>query len=139
MVRLARPGGWVASLEYDMEYALCYPPHPAFTRLCELFTAAFARNGADPCMGRCLPELFRAAGLADVEVEARAPIYRSGHSRRTIRADLVRSMRPHVLQMGLASEAELDELDAAARVHLNDPRTVTISALMFLAWGRKPA
>lgn len=139
MVRLARPGGWVASLEYDMEYALCYPPHPAFTRLCELFTAAFARNGADPCMGRCLPELFRAAGLADVEVEARAPIYHSGHSRRTIRADLVRSMRPHVLQMGLASEAELDELDAAARAHLNDPRTVTISALMFLAWGRKPA
>lgn len=139
MVRLARPGGWVASMEYDMEYALCYPPHPAFARLGELFTVAFARNGADPCIGRRLPELFREAGLADVAVEARAPVYPSGHSRRTIRADLVRSMRPHVLEMGLASEAELDELDAAARAHLNDPRTVTISALMFLAWGRKPA
>lgn len=139
MVRLARPGGWVASMEYDMEYALCYPPHPAFARLCELGRAALARNGADSCIGRRLPELFREAGLADVAVEARAPVYPSGHSRLTIRADLVRSMRLPVLQMGLASEAELDELDAAARAHLNDPRTVTISALMFLVWGRKPA
>jgi ubiquinone/menaquinone biosynthesis C-methylase UbiE len=29
MVRLARPGGWVASLEPDAEYGLCYPAHPA--------------------------------------------------------------------------------------------------------------
>jgi hypothetical protein len=100
---------------------------------------AFARNGADPFIGRRLPELFRQAGLADVTVEAKAPVYPAGHSRRTIRADLVRAMRPHILQMGLASEAELDELDAAARAHLSDPATVTISALMFLAWGRKPA
>lgn len=112
MVRLARPGGWLASMEYDMEYALCYPPSPAFARICEIFTVAFARNGADPCIGRRVPELFRAAGLTDVEVEARARIYPAGHTRRTVRIDLVRSMRPHVLAMGLANEAELDELDA---------------------------
>jgi hypothetical protein len=40
--------------------------------------------------------------------------------------------------MGLASVAELDELDAAARAHLEDPRTVVISGLLFLTWGRKP-
>jgi SAM-dependent methyltransferase len=138
MVRLARPGGWLASMEYDMEYALCYPPSPAFARICEIFTVAFARNGADPCIGRRVPELFRAAGLTDVEVEARAPMYPAGHTRRTVRIDLVRSMRPHVLAMGLASEAELDELDAAARAHLNDPSTVAIPGLVFLAWGRTP-
>jgi len=33
-------------------------------------------------------------------------------------------MRPQVLEMGLASEAELDELDAAVRAYLDDPRTV---------------
>jgi SAM-dependent methyltransferase len=139
MVRLTRPGGWVASLEYDMEYALCYPAHPAFTRLCELFTAVFPRNGADPFIGRRLPELFREAGLADVATQARAPVYPVGHSRRTIRADLVRSMRPYLVLMGLATESELEELDAAARAHLNAPATVAMSALMFLAWGRKPA
>jgi ubiquinone/menaquinone biosynthesis C-methylase UbiE len=139
MARLARPGGWVASLEFDTEYALCYPPDPAFTRLCELFTAASSRHAADPCIGRRVPELFREAGLADVTAEARAPIYPAGHTRRTIRADLVRAMRPQLLEMGLASEAELDELDTAARAHLRDQRTVTMSGLIFLVRGRKPA
>jgi hypothetical protein len=47
-------------------------------------------------------------------------------------------MRPQVVQMGLASEAELEELDAAARPHLEDPQTVVMSGLLFLTWGRKP-
>lgn len=139
MVRLARPGGWVASMEPDTEHALCYPPHPAFDRLCEIFTVAFSRNGADPRIGRRVPELFRQAGLEDVEVEARVQMYPLGNSRRTIRLDLVRSMRRHVVDMGLASIAELDELDTAARVHLDDPRTIVMFGLLFLTWGRKPA
>jgi SAM-dependent methyltransferase len=138
MMRLARPGGWVASMEPDTENALCYPPHPAFDQLCEIFTAVFRRNGADPWIGRRVPELFRQAGLEDVAVEARVQSYPPGNSRRTIRLDLVRAMRLQVLEMGLGSVAELDELDAAARVHLTDPHTVVMSGLLFLTWGRKP-
>jgi ubiquinone/menaquinone biosynthesis C-methylase UbiE len=138
MVRLARPGGWVASMEPDTEHGRCHPPHPAFDRLCDIFTAAFRRNGADPWIGRRVPELFRQAGLGDVQVEARVQMYPPGNSRRTIRADLVRAMRPQVLEMGLASAAELDELDTAARAHLEDPHTIVISGLLFLTWGRKP-
>ena len=41
--------------------------------------------------------------------------------------------------MGLASEAELHELDAAARAHLDDRPTIVASGLLFLTWGRKPA
>jgi ubiquinone/menaquinone biosynthesis C-methylase UbiE len=138
MVRLARPGGWVASMEPDTEHGRCQPPHPAFDRLCDIFTVAFRRNGADPWIGRRVPELFRQAGLEDVQAEARVQMYPPGNSRRTIRLDLVRAMRPRVLEMGLASAAELDELDTAARAHLEDPHTVVISGLLFLTWGRKP-
>jgi SAM-dependent methyltransferase len=138
MVRLARPGGWVASMEPDTEHGRCHPPHPAFDRLCDIFTVAFRRNGADPWIGRRVPELLRQAGLDDVQAEARVQMYPPGNSRRTIRPDLVRAMRPQLLEMGLASVAELDELDAAARAHLEDPRTVVISGLLFLTWGRKP-
>ena len=138
MVRLARPGGQVASMEPDTEHARCHPPHPAFDRLSDIFTAAFRRNGADPWIGRRVPELFRQAGLDDVQVEARVQMYPPGHSRRTVRADLVRAMRPQVLDMGLASAAELDELDTAARAHLQDPHTIVISGLLFLTWARKP-
>jgi ubiquinone/menaquinone biosynthesis C-methylase UbiE len=138
MVRLARPGGWVASLEADTEYALCYPPHHAFERICELFDAVFRRNGADPFIGRRLPELYREAGLADIGVDARAPIHPAGNTRRTIRLDLVRSMRPMILERGLADEQELDELDREVREHLADPNTLIMSTLYFLAWGRRP-
>jgi SAM-dependent methyltransferase len=138
MMRLARPGGWVASMEPDTEHALCYPPHPAFDRLRDIFTVAFRRNGADPWIGRRVPGLFRRAGLQQVEVEARVQMYPHGNSRRTIRLDLVQSMRPQVLEMGLATDTELDELDAAARAHLDDPDTVVMSGLLFLTWGRKP-
>ena len=48
-------------------------------------------------------------------------MYPPGNSQRTRRLDLVRAMRPQLLQMGLATAAELDELDAAARAHLDDP------------------
>jgi SAM-dependent methyltransferase len=137
MARLARRGGQVASIEFDMEYALCQPPHPAFDRICEIFTATFRRNGADPWIGRRVPELFRDAGLADVTVEVRAPVYPHGHTRRTLRVDLVRAMRPQAVALGLATEPELDELDATVRAHLNDPRTVAIPGLIFMVWGRR--
>jgi SAM-dependent methyltransferase len=139
MARLARPGGWVASLEPDVKEAWCYPAHPAFERVCEIFPRVFGRNGADLAIGRKVPELFRATGLEVAGMDARVQMYPVGHSRRTIRLDLLRSTRAQVVEMGLASEAELDELDAAARAHLDDPRTIVVSGLLFLVWARKPA
>ena len=138
MARLARPGGWVAAMEPDNEYTMCYPPHPAFTRICEILPVVFGRNGADWHIGRRVPELFRRAGLTAVGAEARVQLYPPGNTRRTILADLIRSMRPFVLEMGLASEAELEKLDVAARAHLEDPCTVAVSGLFYLVWGRKP-
>src|SRR5579862_3248895 len=139
MARLARPGRWVAAAEPDTEHALCYPPHPAFDRVCEIFRVVFSRNGADVRIGRRVPELFRQAGLTDVEVEAKAQMYPPGNSRRTVRLDLVRAMRPMVREMGVATEAELDALDAELRPHLTRPDTIIMSGLLFLTWGRKPA
>ena len=81
---------------------------------------------------------MRQAGLEEVGAETKAQAYPPGHSRRTLRLDLVRAMRRPIVEMGLASQPELDELDAAARAHLDDPRTIVISGFLFLAWGRKP-
>jgi SAM-dependent methyltransferase len=139
VARLAKPGGAVAVAEPDTEHALCYPPNRAFDRICEIFPVVFSRNGADPAIGRRVPELFRDAGLTDIKVESRTQMYPPGNSRRTIRLDLVNAMRPQIVEMGLASGPELDELDAAARPHLEDPRTVVMSGLLFLVWGHKPA
>jgi SAM-dependent methyltransferase len=139
MVRLARPGGWVASQEPDIEGAFCYPPLPAWDRLHEIFRASFGRSGADLLIGRRLPELYRRAGLEDIEVVVHAPVYPAGHSRSTILPDLVRSLRPMILDLGLSDEPELTELDRAVREHLADPRTLALAHLLVVTWGRKPA
>jgi ubiquinone/menaquinone biosynthesis C-methylase UbiE len=138
MVRLARPGGWVASQEPDLGYSLCYPPLAAWDRLWELFLAGFTRAGADPFTGRRLTEMYRLAGLEDTEVRVHAGTYPAGHSRRTVIPDLVRSLHPMISELGLADEHELAELDRAVRRHLADPRTLMMPHLLVTVWGRKP-
>ncbi len=138
MVRLVAPGGWVAGDEADCSTQVCYPPSAAWERLADTFIATFRTDGADPDLGRRLAELFRAAGLIDVGVQARADVYPIGHSRRTVRLDIVQSMRAKIVERELLTEDELDELDRAARAHLADPDTVIMPHLHFLAWGRKP-
>lgn len=137
MARLARPGGWVAVLEPD-SLSVCHPPHPAWDRLNEIFLRAQQLEGADTFIGRRLPELFRQAGLVDVGVEVKADVYPAGNSRRTLRPDLVRSLRPKILAKGIATERELHEVDRAVRDHLADPYTLMLPHLLFLVWGRKP-
>jgi trans-aconitate methyltransferase len=138
MVRLARPGGWVASQEPDTGNAFCYPPLPAWDRLREIFRASFGRSGADLLIGRRLTELYRQAGLEEIDVVVHAPVYPAGHSRRTILPDLVRSLRPMILELGLSDERELAELDRAVREYLADPHTLTLAHLLVVTWARKP-
>jgi len=52
--------------------------------------------------------------------------------------DLVRSLRPRLMAAGLRTEGELDDLDRAARAHIEAPGTVMLPMLYFTTWGRKP-
>jgi SAM-dependent methyltransferase len=138
MARLAKPGGLVASQEPDADFSICYPPLAEWDRLWSLFLASFPRAGADLRLGRRLTELFREAGLTDVGATIYASSYPAGHSRRTVIPDLVRSLHPVILGLGLAGERELADVDAAVRAHLADPRTLIMPHLLVTAWGRKP-
>jgi hypothetical protein len=62
-----------------------------------------------------------------------APAYPAGHSRRTLLPDLVRSLRPMILELGLSGERELAEVDRAVRERLADPRTVVMPHLLMAA------
>jgi SAM-dependent methyltransferase len=139
MVRLAKPGGWVASQEPDVEFSLCYPPLPAWDRLRSLFGAVFGRTGADFTIGRRVPSMFRAAGLVDVDATVSAASYPAGHTRRTVIPDLVCSLHPVIVELGLAAQRELDSLDEQVRAHLADPEVLMMPHLMISARGRKPA
>lgn len=138
MVRLTRPDGAVVAMEPDVPLTVCYPTIEAWERMSELFGQSYARDGADAAIGRRLTELFRNAGLVDVGTEARMTVYPPGNSRRTVRADLFRTLRDKIVVRGMADAAELDEIDAAVRAHLADPNTL-IAHTAFMAWGRRPA
>ena len=119
MARLTRPGGWIAALEPDGGAVLCYPPHPAWDRLVEIFRAASQSDGADAYIGRRLPELFRQAGLTDVGVEAKADIYPTGHSRRTTPR---RPRRQHAPQDHRARDRQRGRTGRARRCRSPTPR-----------------
>jgi SAM-dependent methyltransferase len=139
MVRLAKPERYVLVQEPDPTARICYPPHPAWDRLAELYRSAFGRDGADIFIGRRLPTLLRQAGLVDVGVHVRADVYPPGSSRRTLLPDLARTLHPTILAMELASATELDDLDRAVRAHLANSEVLVLPHLFFLTWGRKPA
>lgn len=138
MVRLVRPGGWVAGLEPDTGGAFCYPTTLAVDRLYDVFTRAFVASGGDPYFGRRMPELYRKAGLTDVGFEIRAEPYPLGHSRRTLWVDVLRTQHAAVAELGMASLDELHELDGAVREHLSNADVLVMPSLHVLAWGRKP-
>ena len=137
MARVARPGGWVVTDEADAGANVCYPPHHAWDRLQVILHEAYRSDGADLMAGRRLTAMLRGAGLVEVGAEARADVYPAGHHRRTLLADLVRSMREKVVERGIVAADELASLDLAVREHLADPDTLAMSCLYFLAWGRK--
>ena len=138
MARLTRTGGWAAAMEPDIPLTVCYPRLEAWERMAQLFRISVNSDGADEAIGRRLPGLLRDAGLSDIGVEANMTVYPHGHSRRSVRADLFRTLRGKIVARGMASAAELDEIDRAVRAHLDDSRTL-VAHTSFMAWGRKLA
>jgi ubiquinone/menaquinone biosynthesis C-methylase UbiE len=109
MVRLAKPGGWVAGEEPDVIF-VCNPANEAWNRLAEVLRQTWQLELADIKMGRRMTELYRAARLEDVGFHVFADVHPAGHRRRMIVADLARSLRPKILERKISTECELDKL-----------------------------
>ena len=50
----------------------------------------------------------------------------------------VQNQRDSLIAQGVLTEAELDELAAAVKHHMEDPATLVMSHLYIQFWGRKP-
>jgi ubiquinone/menaquinone biosynthesis C-methylase UbiE len=138
MIALARPGGVVASHEADWGAFLCDPPSPAWDRLLEVFEAYSRKNGIDLFVGRKTHQMFRAAGLIDVQVNPVIHVYPTGSNRRNILLDFLENVRDRILLDCLMEEAEFRERLTKLKRHLDDPNTLVISHLFLQVWGRKP-
>jgi SAM-dependent methyltransferase len=137
MVGLARPGGVVASHEADWGAFLCDPPSPAWDRLLEVFLAYSRKNGIDLFVGRKTHQMFRVAGLIDIQVNPVIHVYPPGHNRRNIFCDFLQNVKDRILAEGLMTESEFHERFTELRRHLDDPNTLVISHLFIQVWGKK--
>jgi hypothetical protein len=138
MVRLVRAGGVVALHEPDSTTQRCDPPHPAQTRLLHLLNQYAGLNGIDRTIGLRAPRLLRDAGLVNIEVNALVHVYPVGHGRRMLLLEFVENTRSGLLEHHLVEEAELNELIAELKQHLEDPTTLVLSSVFIQAWGHKP-
>lgn len=138
MARLVRPGGVIALHEPDSTTQRCDPPLAAQTRLLQILNAYAEINGIDRSIGLRVPRMLRDLGLFDIRVNPLVHAYPPGHGRRMLLLEFVENARSGIIERGLIGEAELDELTAALRRHLENPSTLVISSLFLQAWGRMP-
>jgi ubiquinone/menaquinone biosynthesis C-methylase UbiE len=138
MVRIARPGGMVASQEPDAAAWSCDPPHPAFEILRAAILNAYRRTGKDFSIGRRIARMLRDAGLDEVQVRATARVTNAGEYYQTFLLTIASLVGEVIVAAGELTADELDSYATALRAHLESPGTLTIQPVMWQAWGRVP-
>jgi SAM-dependent methyltransferase len=139
MAAALRPGGWLLIEDADyITLAAANPAHPAaarFDHVTRRLLAFFAAWGVfDPFLGRCLPSLVAAAGLAEAGSEAIACHQRGGSGEAELLRRSLERMNPMILSNSVAGQQELKAVCAATA----DPSFRFLDALSIAAWGRAP-
>lgn len=68
--KLLRPGGKLFIISNDFEYhTRTWPPVPELDDLYDAYCASRRKDGGDPCIGRRVPQLLKAAGFSNVSQE----------------------------------------------------------------------
>ena len=139
MAAAVRPGGWLLIEDADyVSLVAANPAHPRaarFDQTVRKLTTFFAASGAlDPYLGRRLPSLIIAVGLAETGSEAVACHRRGGSGEAELLRRSLERMTPMALDHRVAGQGELDAVSAATA----DPSFSFIDALSVAAWGRVP-
>jgi SAM-dependent methyltransferase len=137
MVRAARPGGRLVLEDVYFPGHVCYPSNAAFDRFVELYQAvAREKEGGDAAIGVRLLGMALEAGLVDVHVGLVVPTFREGEGKWVTRVTM-EHIRGAVVDAGLASDSEVDEVVSELGRFADDDRTLMSIAPTFQVWGRK--
>jgi ubiquinone/menaquinone biosynthesis C-methylase UbiE len=139
LARVARPDGWVESVES----ANLLQTGPAFAQVQTWLNQVVARRGVDIDAAVRVGDWMRAAGLVNVQVvTVNLPTGAYGGRIGTMMAQDILSafnaLKGFVAAAGIASESEFDALLAAARAELNAPTCRTVTPF-HIAYGQRPA
>jgi SAM-dependent methyltransferase len=128
------PGGILVVEDIDFRGSFCHPSSPAYECYVELYTQAVQRTGADPNIGPRLPGLLQDAGCERVQLNVVQPAGLEGEVK-LVAALTLENIADHVIRVGLASRAEVDQVIAELYEFARDPRTVIGLPRVVQAWG----
>jgi ubiquinone/menaquinone biosynthesis C-methylase UbiE len=137
LVRVARPGGWVESLEGG----LAAREGPMMALMQSWSTSMLARRAVDLRDGERVPDLMRSAGLANVTAH-RVDIPLGSYGGRIgsmMATDLLtgaEGLGGLVVQMGLATREQFDQTIAGLRAELNSAENRAVFPF-FVAFGQR--
>ena len=132
-----RPGGRIAVEDLFLGTLRSDPPAPALDRLQEVYGATVRFHGGDPTIGPRLRALLATSGLEDV-VEVRVANPMTTVDEKLFLAQLVHNMRSSILEAGVATSDQIDELQAVVEQAARDPATVFHQARIHQVCGRRP-
>ena len=135
MVRLTRPGGWVALQDMDWISWTCVPENPDWDLLAKAAAAAWS---GDVEIGRRLPVMLHAAGLIDIDMNAHIRVFHPDEPYHHLLLRFVDIHRDRILARGEISATALAESANRLRAHLENRDTFTLYATLIQASGRKP-
>jgi SAM-dependent methyltransferase len=121
IVRLVRPGGWIVAQE-PLRYPppISHPRVPAQERYWELMYLAVEANSSPPYSVERLPSSAEAAGLEVTHVGGfYRPVLDAGSSL-TLHLQTLAAARARIVAAGVATDAEVDTLQAEIRAAMED-------------------
>lgn len=138
MLRLTKPGGYIALQEPDSSCWSCFPPSADWKRLEAAITQLYTESGGDFSAGTRTFGMLKRIGLTDVNIRAAVmPLYNC-HPYMRWPIYLAESLKPRLLASGIMKDEEFENTLYEYSRHLDHPDTVVISFVMTQVWGRKP-
>jgi SAM-dependent methyltransferase len=133
--RLVRPGGLLVLEEWDLGSWHLNPPAPAAERLIRLISEIFGGLGGEA--GRGLPELLRAIGVEEPELDAHVLALKPGHPYLRLPLQFSAALESQLLEA--LSEEELASVRREAETELAEPGRWGTTFTLIQSWGRPRA
>lgn len=134
LTRQLKPGGALVAEDIDFDGHFAYPPSPAFDRYLVLYKEAVTQLGGDPCIGPKLLGYFQDTGLKHIEQEVVLPTFHSGPGKTLARLALI-GIQSKLLDLGLATSDEIDQLLAELEAFEANPRSMNSIPRIHQVWG----
>ena len=134
MLRVCKPEGIVAVQEPDCAKQYCYPGSWAYEKIPDIYSRLFA----NAFVGRELYSLFLKSGFTEPFLEVETIAGTNIELRRSYRMT-IEAVGPAVMDKGILTPAELEELLVELRRVEGQEDTLCVWSPVFSVWGMRPA